>query len=55
MIVLYQNFPNMKNNLNDWEKRAEKKAAARLKKGKPKMLVSGASVKKLEKIIKNKI
>jgi hypothetical protein len=40
----------MKNNLNDWEKKAEKKAADRLKKRKPKMRVSGAGVKKLEKI-----
>ncbi|MFA5247753.1 MAG: hypothetical protein WC415_00695 [Patescibacteria group bacterium] len=45
----------MKNNLSEWEKKLEKKMVARAKKGKPKMRVSGASVKALEKIIRGKV
>ncbi|MDD4901693.1 MAG: hypothetical protein PHE24_01000 [Patescibacteria group bacterium] len=41
-------------NLNHWEKKALAKSAKREKKKKPKMKVSGASVKRLQKIINEK-
>lgn len=44
----------MKNDLNAWEKKAEKKVETRAKKRKPRMKVSGAGVKELERIIKSK-
>ena len=43
-----------KQNLSVFEKELEKRAAARQKKRKPKMKVSGGGVKKLQKIIINK-
>ena len=43
-----------KPNLEAYEKKVEKKAAKRQKKKKPKMKVSGGSVKRLQKIIINK-
>lgn len=44
--------PNIKNiHLESWEKKIEKKAAARSRKGKPRMKVSGAGVKDLQMIM----
>jgi hypothetical protein len=44
----------MKNDLSAWKKKLEKRAAARAKKIRPRMRVSGAGVKKLERIIRGK-
>ena len=41
-------------NWEDWEKKIEKKQAQRVQKNKPRMKVSGAKVKQLQRIIKNK-
>jgi hypothetical protein len=43
-----------KQNLDVYEKEAEKKASVRQKKRKPKMKVSGSSVKKLQRILIDK-
>lgn len=44
-----------KQNLNDLEIEQEKKAKKREKKKKPEMKINGASVKKLDRIIKHKL
>jgi hypothetical protein len=44
--------PNIKNShLESWEKKIEKKALSRSRKGKPRMKVSGAGVKNLQRIM----
>ncbi len=43
---------NAHNNLEEWEKKVERRSLSRKKKGKPGMKVSGASVKTLARIIK---
>jgi hypothetical protein len=47
--------PNKKeDNLEEWEKKVVRKAMSRKKKGRPRMKVSGAGVKFLQKIMNDK-
>jgi hypothetical protein len=55
LIILYHFFFFMAiNNLKRLADKAERRSEARKKKGKPKMRVSGAGVKQLQRIILNK-